>query len=247
MKKVLYILMAAVLLLTTFSFSLAEDADTGSRMGLGAYIETVESVEKITLPLYISSPENPQEIELLILNGLQDIPYVSLNDIVSLLNSLIGAELPDYSMTLTDEGSGAVFVTRDNGAAMMVDTDMHTIAFSDSDLFARMPGAANGLDVNYIMPSDPAYEVTLYRTSSILYREKSALEYRLDDYDIYMHVQDSKVYLPLQTISDILLSSTLNAFALYNGQCVIITNYLPGRQEFDANAMAESQIYDGMT
>ena len=240
MKKVLCILLTAMLLMTSFGFSIAEDADTSAKMGLGAYIETVDSAQKITLPLYISSPENPQEIELLILNGLQDIPYVSLNDIVSLLNSMIGSELPDYSMTLTDEGNGAVFITRDNGAVMMVDTDMHTIAFSDSDLFARMPGAANGLDVNYIMPSDPAYEVTLYRTSSILYREKGTLEYKLDDYDIYMHVQDGKVYLPLQTISDILLSNTLNAFALYNRQCVIITNFLPGRHEFDANALAES-------
>jgi len=247
MKKVFCILLTAVLILSTFSFSLAEETGTGAKMGLGAYIETVETAEKITLPLYISTPENPQEIELLILNGLQDIPYVSLNDIVSLLNGMIGAELPDYSMTLRDDGTGLICVVRDNGAVMTVDTDLHTIAFSDSDLFARLPGAANGLDVNYIMPSDPAYEVTLYRTSSILYRERGTLVYNLDDYDIYMHVQDGKVYLPLQTVSDILLSNTLNAFALYNRQCVIITNFLPGRQEFDANAMAEAQIDDGMT
>jgi len=247
MKKVLSILLAAIMLLSTCAFSLAEEADAGVKMGLGAYIESVESVEKITLPLYVNSPENPMDIELLILNGLQDIPYVSLNDIVSLLDDLIKAESQDYSMTLTVEESGTVFVTRDNGAVLMVDTDAHMLSFSDADLFARTPGAANGLDVNHNMPDDPDYEVTLYRSTGILYREKKALEYHLDDYDIYMHVQDGKVYLPLQTISDILLSNALNTYALYNRQCVILTNGIPGREEIDAEPYVASMIDDSMT
>jgi len=246
MKRILSVLLAVALLLTTLSFSLAEEADTSTRMGLSPYIETVESVETISVPMYVGDAEAKLDIDLLILNGITDVPYVNVEMMISLMSELWASGYPDYAMEISKAAEGMTIITRENGAAMVIDTDTQTITFTDPDLFARMPGAANGLDLSDPAPQADDGSVQLYTASSVLYREKNTLEYCLADYDIYMYVQDGTVYIPLQTVSDILLSMQ-NLVALYNRKCVIIASDIASPVFVNPEAMVTMQTTEEST
>ena len=214
----------SLLLLTSLLLSVLP-AQATEVVNLRPYFEGVETVETRQVPLYIESAEERTQVELLYLNGVEDIPYISVETAALLLRETAAAvDYAGYEITL-EKADSMVFFSRENSALAWFDFGENVITFNDPDLFARHPGAVSSLDVVEPMGANEAGEVTLFRATSISYRGGSALSYDLGAYNIFTFWQDGTGYFPLQTFSDVFLSQ-FPLFALSNGNWVMIASGL---------------------
>ena len=196
------------------------------------------------VPLYMGSVDLGTPLTLYFLDGVDDLPYLEINDLNGLLYSV--SAIP-YSIKA--EGS-VVSVVRDtpnspidDGAYAAFDFDKDTITFSDFDLFIKKADATTVIDL-LVMPitnaqGEPSVMQRVNKES--LDRYGDALVVRCGDYGIDLVSQDGKYLVPLQTINDFFLWPAVDKGLFYNSKILIFADQIVAGDELYYSAPARER------
>ena len=230
MKKRIIILLVISLLFTAVC-PITGKADEFFSSIMSAWVKgQVHQIEKRTYPFYLFSPDSlwPDEFPLYFLDGVDDLPYMDLNDFAALLNwfypHLNEQAYADYHIKMDAfEEDSLVILWRENNQFMTFDFESGIIGWSD------FLGFKKGNDAFYVdlMSSFKNYddEGRPYLLSHVDSRERSGSNsyVTLEDYGIRMLMQDGLWLVPLQTLSALSFSPEMTS--LYFNQTSLILCY----------------------
>ena len=178
----------------------------------------VYDIKKKTMKEYFGVPYDVHDIELAFMDGAEDIPYITVDEAKDMLIMIMkdaGAE--DYDLTLEAEDD-KVTLTRETGYTMTFDFAEDTIEFYDYDAFLRKEENSPLMDVTSITgfndKGEPEY---LQATENSFERYGDPVMFYPGDYDIDLIAQDGEYYIPVQLLSDIVLSH-FSINTLFNGE-----------------------------
>ncbi|MBR1831830.1 MAG: hypothetical protein IJ784_05280 [Ruminiclostridium sp.] len=244
-RKILGLGLAACLAITSLAAPVYAANETTA-----AVTETASKSYKITkrnIPTYFFEykSEDNKKIPLYYMNG-SDVPYFEITDMVSVYKTILKqCGKPEFDLEVKKEGD-KVTLTRENGFFTVLDFEDDTIFFWDYDGFFTSSRTKTLLDL--IMP---IYETTdfTFMLKTLASNERTGNTVTLDagDYDIDFVRRGSKYYIPVQTFSDIFLSSCGAGVALYNTHSLIF--YLDGIESLYNNTTGKysklGQVYYG--
>lgn len=182
-------------------------------------VTTPESytVEEKTVPMYIASADNKQEIKLFFVNnGI--VPYISVADISGILKQVYECDNPAkdfYKLEYTTDDDHAVISRGLYTADFDVAND--TITFGDYDAFFKMEGSLLVDMVSLTANTEKLYQQSPLSTD----RYGKSIVFDLKPYEIDLVKDVGGYYVPLQTASDVFFSY-YGKWALFNGDCVIV-------------------------
>ena len=178
--------------------------------------------EEKTVPIYYASIEKKGEATLNFFDGINDIPYVSIDEIARILNNIYTAfNETSYKVTISKDG-GAFGLIRENDATVYMTPETQRITFSQVNMFNMDPDhSSNMLDVVTIGGKDE--NANLIRHSKNSVRAAAPYMVELSDYQIEMKEENGTVYIPLQTMSDLLMSP-MGVCVAYNGKIIVCTS-----------------------
>ena len=185
-----------------------------------------------TYPLYRDADDTGMRMKLYFVDGADDLPYIDAADFGDLVNNFYDNSKKDVSFPLETEGNTATYTRTsdvpdavDNGATMVLDFENDTISFNDYNLFCYRKSAATLLDmVTLNVFNDKGEPVLLEKVDTGIYpRYGKAVELDLRDYGIDLIAQDGLYLIPLQTVSDLVMTNADMGGFYFNGQCVILS------------------------
>ena len=159
--------------------------------------------------------------------GDSDVPYISLEDWAELYPYLIknyvhlGDEELEYGLSYTRDGNvGTLSRTDGDPYTMTVDCDADTITFYDYDAFQRLEADRALIEILDADSSHSDEEISLFRRAPGSYeRYGDPLVLDAGAYNIDLAADENGIYVPMQTLSDFLLSvKYVNLY--YNGDAV---------------------------
>ena len=221
MKRLLAILMTLCLLLGCAAAETAAETP--------AEETTTHQIEMKTYPFYEASRTDiwRDDFPIYFVDGVEDLPFVELNDWRVLLRHIKGADKENpsgYDLTLRvdDTGSKVILTREDETNNMVFDFDAGTISFLDYIAFNLGAGLAYMDFVAFPEKDDKGQPFLMERTSSrFRYGDYTVLN--LKDYGIPMIAQDGKYLLPMQTLAAFNLSN--NGIGVYfNGEALFMDN-----------------------
>ncbi len=217
MKKLLRIL----LILSMFAY-----------LGVTAFAAETHEITSAAFPLYFDSDDMGMDVTLYFLDGVTDLPYIEVNDWLSLMDNFFDGPGTDINYSIETDGPVVTYTrhnsdseARDNGATMVIDFDKNSIDFMDYNVFCLRGNAATLLDTVTMNLLNEAGEPVLLEkidTGSFT-RYGDELVFPLSDYGIDLIMQDGLYLIPLQTMSDIVMPNTTMGSFFFNGQCVIVS------------------------
>ena len=203
-------------------------------------------IETKTVPLYqgFSDADSTFEIELAFLDGETNVPYVSLETMKEMLYrwiSLAKASEGGKSYDLEIEKNGdIVILTRENRYPVRINFAENTIEFYDYDAFIKISPDAPLMDVIASSGYDANGEPALFQKSDTSFeRYGDPLTLKLGDYGIDLVYQDDEYYVPLQLISDFILTN-YGGNVVYNTEAVCIV-YI-GRPDYLEDAFYPTDV-----
>ncbi|MBO4904060.1 MAG: hypothetical protein J5367_02440 [Lachnospiraceae bacterium] len=191
--------------------------------------ERVYEIEEKTLPMYFGNFDERYDVEFAFIDGNDDVPYVSAESIKYIMEKMMGYfELTDYELSIEKDGDTAT-LTRESGYPMAIRCDDDVIEFYDYDGFISKTEKATLIDsverTGYNRNGEPdLFEIS--DTSYERYGDKVCVN--TGDYGIDLIHQNDGYYIPLQFVSDFILSQ-YEANLLYDGSAV----YVGGMGSFD--------------
>ena len=232
MKKSLAWFLALVLLVGVLPSAFAEGST-----------HTVEKREYVT---YLASTEDTltDPFPLYFLDGVNDLPYVEIDDLGELIyfmNTEV-SEDPNYSLSSSYDGNTVTF-ERDSGYSVTFDFAKSTITFQDFNAFLH-----NSYDTTLIdMLSDPGVDENGNAQLFLRDKEKSFDRYGdskvfdLGAYGIELVRDGDKYYIPLQTANDIFFYPAQRIGFLFNGEALFLAgdNQLFSYEDADYTELAE--------
>ena len=220
-RKIRWLSLALVFVM---AFACAAPAQTAQAESAGSH-----SIVERTYTVYLSKYEEDtlnQEFPLYFIDGVDDLPYVNLEDWAKLLY-FINTDLNDdqgYDLSI-DYQDNTVILERENGYTLTFDFANDKLIFVDYDAFMHNSNdstlidlvSENGTDENGV--------------AELIWRDKQASFDRYGDemkvdlgaYGIHMIAQDDGYYVPLQTLDDFTLLRSLIS-VVFNGQALFIAN-----------------------
>ena len=220
-RKIRWLSLALVFVM---AFACAAPAQTAQAESAGSH-----SIVERTYMVYLSKYEEDtlnQEFPLYFIDGVDDLPYVNLEDWAKLLY-FINTDLNDdqgYDLSI-DYQDNTVILERENGYTLTFDFANDKLIFVDYDAFMHNSNdstlidlvSENGTDENGV--------------AELIWRDKQASFDRYGDemkvdlgaYGIHMIAQDDGYYVPLQTLDDFTLLRSLIS-VVFNGQALFIAN-----------------------
>ncbi len=192
--------------------------------------ETPASITSKEMKFYLCKVEDTRSLPVYFI-GESDVPYVSLEDWGEVYTYLLRTYVdrgshPEYEVTFSIDGEKAALTRKDGDPyPMTVDCAADTITFYDFDAFVRLEADRMLID---ILETDDAHsedEKSLFRRTAGSY-QRYGDEVVLDAgaYGIDFVSDGKACYMPLQTLSDVLLASKyVNVF--YNGKEVFYVKY----------------------
>ena len=184
-------------------------------------------IESKPVPLYWSKfGRLPREVPLYFLDGVRDMPYLNLPDLLDIEAQLAEASGEDTSVTgVWDEASSTYyFINTHNNSAALFDFSAGSIIYSSFDTFAAAPGQTY-LDILYHPGVNRDNEPELFQRLSdpLMNRPGNTRAIFLDDYQIPYVVQDGKYLLPLHTVLELTICMpTVSVIQAYNGEAIFL-------------------------
>ena len=188
----------------------------------------IYEIEKKTMPMYMQTNDEKIDVELVFLDGIADVPYVSVEGFKYIYETLLeSSKNPDLAVSIEEDGE-TVTLTRDTGYPARILFDEDSIEFYDLDGFFRMTD-----DVPLVDSIDYPYfnekgEPQFFEITDSFERYGQAVIVNAGDYGIDLVHQDGGCYIPLHLVSDIFLTPYKLGF-IYNGSAV----YAGGGGDFD--------------
>ncbi len=185
------------------------------------------SVERVTLPFYISTVEAEDEFTVCLLNGDGDLPWIDATDLPGLLCMLYNDCFPDPDYALDyvmDPEEHLLILTRENGYFMQVDFADDLIVFNDYDLFIHDSTDSALLEKLFAGPDVSNRKGTLFQSTvgKSCERQGDAVVLDLKEYHISLPEAEGTGFLPLQLISDFLVSPVFEQSLFYNGNALFL-------------------------
>ena len=187
------------------------------------------SYSRKTYPLYVGVLGNKLEIPLYFVDGVTDLPFVNLSDWIDLMVTVNkgyrGDE--DYGMSAEMDGP-CVLCTRENGYSMLVDFKERTITFEDYDAFLHRSWEGSLFDqVSYNDRTEDGDAILIKHSAKGSFdRYGKEVTLYLEDYDIpqYWSEEEELYLVPLQTMSDFLLSADALLSVFFNEEAVFVAS-----------------------
>ena len=201
-------------------------------LGVTAFAAETHEITSAAFPLYFDSDDMGMDVTLYFLDGVTDLPYIEVNDWLSLMDNFFDGPGMDINYSIETDGPVVTYTrhnsdseAKDNGATMVIDFDKNSIDFMDYNVFCLRGNAATLLDTVTMNLLNEAGEPVLLEkvdTGSFT-RYGDELIFPLSDYGIDLIMQDGLYLVPLQTMSDIVMPNTTMGSFFFNGQCVIVS------------------------
>ncbi len=182
--------------------------------------------------LYMVNADNKKDFTIYYdENGV--IPYISAEDIGPMLQDVFKSSgvVGSLSYSYETDGNHVIYTRESNGYTMKLDFSKNTITFNDFDMFFKQDNSGLVDMVWMVNGSDTLYQ----RSGKSIDRYGKELVIDLKPYNIKMVKSDGNYYVPLQTVSDLLLGY-FDASALFNGKDVFVVFQL----EDDLKAIFDS-------
>ena len=215
----LSMLLAMLLLVTCMAPAPAARAESAG---------THSIVEK-TYPFYIGSTAEDtldQEFPLVFIDGVDDLPYVEITEWAKLLY-FIQAELKedtDYDLS-AEHKDGSVVLERENGYTLTLDYANDKLIYLDYDAFMHNSNDTTLIDLVSEAGTDENGNAELIwrdkKNSFDRYGDEMTVD--LGAYGIHMIAQGDALYVPLQTLNDFTLLSSLFG-VVFNGEALFLAN-----------------------
>ena len=215
-KTLLALLLACVLLLSCASPACAEAAGT-------------HEIVRQSYPTYIGSTAEDtldQEFPLYFIDGVDDLPFVDVNDWAEMLY-FINTDLrddPGYELSI-DRQDNTVILERESGYTLVFDFDKQRLIFDDYDAFLNNSNDTTLIDlVTESSTDEEGKSLLIWRNKADSFdRYGDVMTVDLGAYGIPMIAQDEGFYVPLQTLNDFTLLPSLKGF-VFNGEALFLTN-----------------------
>lgn len=183
--------------------------------------------EKRTYPFYLGDMDTylEEDVALYFEDGADDLPYMEISDYAKLYPVIMNELMGDHDFSLTvDAEDDFVRVSRENGFYMDLEYNSDTISFNDYDAFIHNSRDSSLLDKLSETGFNEAGEAELfYRNANATYnRSGDYITLNLADYDIDLVRADDLYFVPLQTISDFLISPPTGMSFLFNGKALLL-------------------------
>ena len=217
--KSLSVLLAASLVLLTGCAQVNLNVDDGSAKDDTNKEQHVYKIEKKTMPLYAGSYDQKIDVELVFLDGITDIPYISVESFKSVFEYFMeSSRYPDLALSIEEDGE-IVTLTRDTGYPARILFDEDSIEFWDLDGFFKK-GADDVLIDNIEIPCfDDDGQPQYFEITDSFERYGQPVIISAGDYGIDLVHQDDGYYLPLHLVSDVFMSQYDTGF-IFNGSAV---------------------------
>lgn len=221
-KRILALILAFLMMPVAALGELAPDIDL-------SYLAAMEShtVEEREYTVYLGSMDASLSMPLYFLDGMNDMPFVEMDSWKDFLIILYHEYLGDEGYDLTISSSGdRVVLERENGYSMTLDFDTDRITFGDYNAFLHDSSDSSLLDILSVSGFNETGESELFvRDSEASFdRYGDLIQLELGEYNIPMVHNQYDFYVPLQTMSDLLVSPRFYMSLLYNGQAVFMAN-----------------------
>ena len=207
--KVLSVILAAAMTILTGCAQVNLNIDEGDAGKNNVKESHVYSIEKKTMPLYLASPEDKIDIEMIFLDGVNDVPYVSVETAVDILLAVMESpDIPDYSVSLKEDGE-TVTLERDSGYPARIVFDEDYIEFWDYDGFFRETDddlLIDNVDFSYFSRGG---KPRFLKVMDSFERYGVPVTVNAGDYGIDLVHQDDGYYIPLHLLSDVFLAPTI--------------------------------------
>lgn len=182
--------------------------------------ETIRSAE---VPMYFYSIDQQDSINLYFTDDSLDIPYLDIDTVEELIERVYHEINEDNGYSLDVEKSGSlVTFTRDNQYYMEIDFDKDTFSFKDFDAFFVPSWSKTIMDV---LSPDGVFDGFIISEDSSYSRYGSEVVIDLKKYGIDLVADGGNYYIPLQTVSDIMLALPCYVLLLYNERSVFVYEY----------------------
>ena len=203
MKRGIPTILLAITLLTCTSCAIAEAPQTEP-----------DSIETQTLNIEaIAGDEalNPGTLDLQFIDGVADLPYVSVEDWVTLMNQ-VNETTAGYEITTSRDGD-KLTLKRENGSSL-------TFNAATNALVARKYAKFVGVSEQDSM-SNPTVAPYLKHATGSYTRAGNDARFNLSSYDIDIIRKQSVFLIPFQTAND-LLPIRPGTHLLYNGKTLLM-------------------------
>ena len=188
------------------------------------------SIEKRSYTTYVGSTAEDklnQEIPLYFMDGVDDLPYLAIEDWAELLY-FVNTEYNDdsnYGLTIKYGDNDTLTLERENGYTLVFDFANDILRFNDYDAFMHNSNDSALIDLVSENGTDEN------GNAELVWRDKKAsfdrygdeLNIDLDAYGIHMIAQDDGYYVPLQTLNDFTMLSSMMSF-VFNGQALFLAS-----------------------
>ena len=182
--------------------------------------------ERRTYPMYAGSLENamPEEIPLYFVDGIEDLPWMELNDLADLLNFIFPHRntLTEYKVTvIPDPEKRNVMFKRENDSVVLFDFEGGTITWGDYYTFHQGEDELYLNLLNGFPTQDSEGRPNLLSVTGCRERHSRVITLDLKGYGIPMLDRDGLYLVPLQTLAAFFLS--VDSLSLYfNQNCIIL-------------------------
>lgn len=191
-----------------------------------AEIITEPVITSENVPLYLTETANKEEITLYYKDGQTDIPYIDMETARMLIlrtQAFCGDD--GYELTLTQEGDTAI-LTRENGSRVLIDFALEEMTWENYDLFTAKSYSPSLLDILGHKGFDENGEPYMFERNlrNSYLRRGEDVTIRFADFGIDLMLQNGKGYMPLITVSDLLIAYKFYNIG-YNGKAVFLLDY----------------------
>ena len=220
LKRTISAVLASVIMLTAMTGTqVIASADSTS---VTATV-TAEKTYKITsknVTTYLHTYNDKSKTKLYFMNGVTDVPYIEVSDMVSFLNGYLPSNgKPGYELKIKKDGDKVTLV-RENNYSLEIDCENDTFFYWDYDGFFS---AKSKTLIDFVMPTWDENSMML-KTDKATERYGNPVLLDAAYYGIDFVHKGSRYYIPLQTFSDMFLTPLGIASALYNGHSLIYYN-----------------------
>ena len=191
----------------------------------------VPDVKSKDMTFYLCAIDDTRTMPVYFIDD-SDVPYISLEQWAELYPYLLdkyvhaGKEKLEFGLSYSRDGEVGVLTRTDGDPyTMTVDCDSDVITFYDYDAFIRLEADRALIDVLEADSSHSDEEISLFRRAGGSYaRYGNQLVLDAGAYGIDLVADDKGIYVPMQTLSDFLLSlKYVNLF--YNGEAVFFVEF----------------------
>ena len=201
------------------NISPSETAASSDALHEPAQESHIYEIEEKTVPLYAGSPDQKIEVNLAFMDGVKDVPYISVENFKAVFETLMESPSnPDFEVSIEKDGE-TVTLTRESGYPVRLKFDEDSIEFYDLDAFFRKTDEITLIDSVEIPTVNEEGQPQFFEITDSYEKYGQAVIINVSDYGIDLIHQDDGYYLPLHLVSDIFMSQYDIGF-IYNGSAV---------------------------